>query len=81
MTVRQLTGTTAVVTGASRGFGRAIAVSLAGRGAHVVGVARDRGLLAELKEQSGESITDLVADDSYTGPAYLVGSKGLRPVE
>ena len=40
MTVRQLAGTTAVVTGASRGFGRAISVSLVERGAHVVGVAR-----------------------------------------
>ena len=62
MTVRQLTGTTAIVTGASRGFGRAIAVSLAGRGAHVVGVARDRGLLAELKEQLGDAFTPEVAD-------------------
>ncbi len=35
-----LAGTTAIVTGASRGFGRAIALSLAGAGAHVVGVAR-----------------------------------------
>ena len=36
-------GRTAVVTGASRGFGRAIAVGLAATGAHVVGVARDAG--------------------------------------
>ena len=40
MTVRQLSGTTAIVTGASKGFGRATAIALAGRGAHVVGVAR-----------------------------------------
>jgi NADP-dependent 3-hydroxy acid dehydrogenase YdfG len=62
MTVRQLTGTTAVVTGASRGFGRAISVSLVERGAHVVGVARNHELLAELKEQLGAAFTPEVAD-------------------
>jgi NAD(P)-dependent dehydrogenase (short-subunit alcohol dehydrogenase family) len=62
MTVRQLAGTTAVVTGASRGFGRAISTSLVERGAHVVGVARNQILLAELKEQLGDSFTPEVAD-------------------
>jgi NAD(P)-dependent dehydrogenase (short-subunit alcohol dehydrogenase family) len=33
--------TTAVVTGASRGFGRGIATALSRAGAQVVGVARD----------------------------------------
>jgi NAD(P)-dependent dehydrogenase (short-subunit alcohol dehydrogenase family) len=37
-----LAGTTAIVTGASRGFGHAITEALAGAGAHVVGVARGR---------------------------------------
>src|SRR6201999_1449371 len=35
-----LAGSTAIVTGASRGFGRGIASALAAAGAHVVGVAR-----------------------------------------
>jgi NADP-dependent 3-hydroxy acid dehydrogenase YdfG len=62
MTVRQLAGTTALVTGASRGFGRAISISLVERGAHVVGVARDRELLAELKSQLGDAFSAEVAD-------------------
>ncbi len=62
MSVRQLAGTTAVVTGASRGFGRAIAVSLVEEGAHVVGVARNSALLSELRTQLGEAFTPEVAD-------------------
>jgi NAD(P)-dependent dehydrogenase (short-subunit alcohol dehydrogenase family) len=62
VTIRQLAGTTAVVTGASRGFGRAISVSLAKRGAHVVGVARNQELLAELKAQLGDAFTAEVSD-------------------
>src|SRR6202011_1198682 len=38
----------AVVTGASRGLGRAIAAALAAEGAEVVGVARNLERLAEL---------------------------------
>ena len=62
MSIRQLAGTTAIVTGASRGFGRAISVSLVERGAHVVGVARNQELLVELREQLGEAFTPEVAD-------------------
>lgn len=62
MSVRELSGTTAIVTGASRGFGRATAISLAALGAHVVGVARNEGPLRELREQLGEAFTPEVAD-------------------
>jgi NAD(P)-dependent dehydrogenase (short-subunit alcohol dehydrogenase family) len=62
MSIRQLAGTTAIVTGASRGFGRAISVSLVERGAHVVGVARNQELLVELREQLGEAFTPEIAD-------------------
>jgi NAD(P)-dependent dehydrogenase (short-subunit alcohol dehydrogenase family) len=42
-TTNSLTGSTAIVTGASRGFGRGIADALTAAGARVVGVARTGG--------------------------------------
>ena len=39
----EIKGSVALVTGASRGFGRAIATALSEAGAKVAGVARDRG--------------------------------------
>lgn len=57
-----LTGTTALVTGASRGFGRAIATALSGVGAHVVGVARDQARLDDLRDELGDTFTPVVAE-------------------
>jgi NAD(P)-dependent dehydrogenase (short-subunit alcohol dehydrogenase family) len=48
-----LAGRIAVVTGASRGIGRAAAVALAAAGAHVVAVARTVGALEELDDEVG----------------------------
>jgi NAD(P)-dependent dehydrogenase (short-subunit alcohol dehydrogenase family) len=62
MSTIDLTGNTAIVTGASRGFGRGIAVSLAGHGADVVGVGRDASALEELRQELGSSFTPVVAD-------------------
>lgn len=58
----ELSGTTALVTGASRGFGRAIATTLAQAGAHVVAVARDRARLDDLRAELGEHVTVVAAD-------------------
>ena len=41
----------ALVTGASRGIGRAAALALAASGAHVVALARTQGALEELDDQ------------------------------
>src|ERR1700734_614801 len=62
MPTQELSGTTALVTGAGRGFGRAIAVALSKHGAHVAGVARDPGRLEELHAQLGGTFTPVAAD-------------------
>ncbi|MFO7926739.1 MAG: SDR family oxidoreductase [Halobacteriota archaeon] len=56
---------TAVITGASRGIGRAVAATFARRGVHVVACARDRepieGVATEI-EDSGGAVTPVRAD-------------------
>jgi NAD(P)-dependent dehydrogenase (short-subunit alcohol dehydrogenase family) len=86
----EIAGATALVTGASRGFGRSIATALSGAGARVVGVARDRGGLEELRAQLGGSFTAVAADaadpvvageliDKYH-PGVLVLNAGATPL-
>lgn len=55
-------GTTAIVTGASRGFGRAIAAALSAAGAHVVGVARSSAHLNKVRDEMGDTFTAVTAD-------------------
>jgi NAD(P)-dependent dehydrogenase (short-subunit alcohol dehydrogenase family) len=64
MYTASLAGSTAIVTGASRGFGRAIAATLVGAGARVVGVARDRAALDQVHADLG-SATDSGAGGSF----------------
>jgi 3-oxoacyl-[acyl-carrier protein] reductase len=67
----ELTGKTAIVTGASRGIGRAIAVALAARGAHVVAAARGDNAVAtaEAIRAAGGS-ADAVAVDVTDADAF-----------
>lgn len=90
MSSQDLSGTTAVVTGASKGFGRGVARALAQAGAQVIGVARDRAHLENAHAELGEAFTPLVADaadpivagqliDAYQ-PRILVLNAGARPL-
>lgn len=69
-----LTDKIALVTGASRGLGHAVAEALAARGAHVIALARTVGGLEELDDRiqaAGGSATlapiDLTKDDAMQG--------------
>ncbi len=73
-----LSGRTALVTGASRGIGRAVALALAHAGAHVIAVARTVGGLEELDDDiktAGGSATLVPLDlKDYEGIARLGGA-------
>jgi NAD(P)-dependent dehydrogenase (short-subunit alcohol dehydrogenase family) len=86
----ELVGTTALVTGASRGFGRGTGIALAKAGAQVVGVARDAAALRELRAELGDSFIPVTADvtdpmvagalvDEYH-PRVLVLNAGATPL-
>ncbi len=62
MPTQELSGTTALVTSTSRGFGRASAIALSKYGAHVLGVARDRARLEKLHAHQGGTFNPVAAD-------------------
>jgi len=87
MQTQELSGTTALVTGASRGFGRAIALALSKHGADVAGVARDHGRLEELRAHLGDTFTLVAADPVVAGqlldrhrPRTLFLNAGAAPL-
>ncbi len=80
---QDLTGRVAIVTGASRGMGRAAAIALAQRGANVLGTARDDDLLETLSRTSGitplplslsqPGACDVIAESAHAlGPATIL---------
>jgi NADP-dependent 3-hydroxy acid dehydrogenase YdfG len=62
MTTAEITVRPALVTGASRGFGRAIATALVASGMPVTGVARDRDALDAVAAELGGTFTPVAAD-------------------
>jgi len=77
---KSLQGRVALVTGASRGIGRAAALELARAGAHVIALARTQGALEELDDEIGQEgssatlvpcdVTDYEALDRLGGAIY-----------
>ncbi len=75
-TARPLDGAVALVTGASRGLGAAVAVVLAGAGAHVVITARTQGGLEETDDairRAGGTATLLPLDLHEGGQIDAIG--------
>jgi hypothetical protein len=80
---------TAVVTGAGRGFGRAIATALVAGGVHVVGVARHEDALDAVRDDFGglfTSVAGYATDDALAHdvirryrPGLLVLNAGAAP--
>ena len=73
-----LSGKVAIVTGASRGIGRAVAAKLAARGAHVIAAARgdhSESTVAEIQSAGGQAgaasvdVTDRASIDAMIGRA------------
>jgi NAD(P)-dependent dehydrogenase (short-subunit alcohol dehydrogenase family) len=72
----RLTGKVALVTGGSRGIGKAVAAAYAAEGADVVVVARDRHRLeaaaAEIRKE-GRRVVAFLADVAERGKAHALG--------
>ena len=76
MSAAPLTGQVAVVTGASRGIGKAIAVHLARQDAATAGIARPGPDLAALPQEAAGAAGRLVpfaADVTSAGEVFNVG--------
>lgn len=89
----RVAGTLAVVTGASSGIGRAVAVRLAGAGCRLILVGRDEARLAEVARDTGGEVVVADLADSIAvaelaerlardgaGPDVLVNNAGIGSI-
>lgn len=73
----QLSGTVAIVTGASRGLGRAIAAGLAAEGAKVIAAARSTGPLQDLAGQYPGLVHPVTCDVTDTAQVTALVPEAL----
>jgi NAD(P)-dependent dehydrogenase (short-subunit alcohol dehydrogenase family) len=77
--VSKLSGQTALITGASRGIGRAIATELHAAGAHVILAARASAELTSLGDKLGNNVT-VWADDAMSD-GFLNRIRALKSLD
>ncbi len=83
----RLGGQVAIVTGASRGIGRAIAEALVAEGAGVLIIARAPGPLAEAQRTlvrpgvGVEALAGDVSDEAFVAQAFRMAEEHLGPVD
>jgi NAD(P)-dependent dehydrogenase (short-subunit alcohol dehydrogenase family) len=71
---------TALVTGASKGLGRALFLALAKRGVRVVGVARNAAQLAAVVTEAGPNAFGIDADIGAPGVATRIAAEAAQRV-
>jgi NAD(P)-dependent dehydrogenase (short-subunit alcohol dehydrogenase family) len=80
----RLDGRTALITGGSRGLGRAVAEAMAEAGAHLILVGRDAATLSAARRELGGHRVDVVIGDVGTTSGAVTACQealSLRPID